>query len=180
MSKVLPQRLRQIAATLTSPGQVDTLLYAADLLTAEEQPAFTGPEPFGFLIEDPVFIGRHRVAVFVHDSVDAMHDWYRRNGRSVKQGGWEWEAVTSYRPTTESDAEVHLARERLYLSIVAHEATHVALLLYAATFLSSRRKARAWRHVAHHTEWMPELVGNLTAHILYGLKAHGFDVDPVD
>jgi hypothetical protein len=135
------------------------------------------PDPFGFVIDDPQYIGRHRVAIFVHDTTARMHAWFAGQGRSAKQGGFEWEAMTSTNRTDEYDIEIHLSAERLYLSIFAHEAAHVALLLYADVFLSSQKKARAWRHVKHHTEWMPELIGNLTAHIVYGLREHGYSID---
>jgi hypothetical protein len=135
------------------------------------------PAPFGFVISDAQYIGRHRVAVFVHHTTARMHAWCQENGIKAQGGGFEWEALTSEHRTDEWDIEVHLSTERLYLSIVAHEATHVALLLYASVFLSSQKKARAWRHVRHHTEWIPELVGNLTAHIVYGLREHGYRID---
>jgi hypothetical protein len=137
----------------------------------------SAPAPFGFVVADPEYIGRHRVAVFIHDTTPRMHAWFAEQGRGALQGGTDWEAMTSEHRTDEWDIEVHLSAERLYLSIVAHEATHVALLLYASTFLSSQKKARAWRHVRHHTEWIPELVGNLTAHIVYGIRAHGYRID---
>ena len=54
--------------------------------------------------------------------------------------------------------------EDLHLSIVAHEATHVALA-HAAHIERSRAGAKKW--LLDHPEWGAEMVGNLTALVWY-------------
>jgi hypothetical protein len=132
----------------------------------------------GWIIDDPVYVDRLPVIVYVHGSIDAMHDWYRAHDREVEQGGWEWDAVTSSRIGDHADPdlgdcfEIHFAKTRLWYSIIAHEATHVGLLMYAHHHLRKHRRARAWKHVQHHTEQIPETVGNLTAHLIVLLQQH--------
>lgn len=62
-------------------------------------------------------------------------------------------------------AVVMLAKPELHLSIVAHEAAHIALL-HQAHIMNSRIGARRWLH--EHPEYIAQMIGNLTAILWYG------------
>lgn len=63
-------------------------------------------------------------------------------------------------------ALIMLSAEELHLSVVAHEATHVALYQHSRTE-RSRIGARRW--LVDHPESVAEMIGNLTALIWYGI-----------
>lgn len=75
---------------------------------------------------------------------------------------------------------IHLAADALYLSHIAHEATHAALFMYEHTVLTGIPNARASRHISNHDETIPYLVGSITALLCYWLTAEGFTLDPED
>lgn len=146
-------------------------------------------EPQAWVIHDTKYVDPLPVVVHVHETVGVMHDWYREHDREVQQGGWEWDAVTSARTGDAADDElgecfeIHFARTRLWTSIIAHEATHVGLMMYSRHYLWKHRRARAWKHIEQHTEQIPETVGNLTAHLLILLREHfpdDIDAEPDD
>jgi hypothetical protein len=131
-------------------------------------------EPLSFLIDDSEYVGKRRILVVVHAEVESMHEWFRERGRAADHGEWNWEGITSTNVNDAYDIEIHLAQTRLWLSIIAHEATHAALFCYGWDSLKGEG-ARARDHVGErHSETIPVMVGNVTAHIIAGLKEHGF------
>ncbi|MCK2034473.1 hypothetical protein [Microbacterium sp. KSW4-4] len=67
-------------------------------------------------------------------------------------------------------AVIMLNAEELYLSIVAHEASHVALYHHSG-LEQTRVGARRW--LKDHPESIAEMIGNLTALIWYGIPDLG-------
>lgn len=63
-------------------------------------------------------------------------------------------------------ALVMLAKDELELSVVAHEAAHIALF-HHRNILTGRISARRWLN--DHPEHIAEMIGNLTAIIWYNL-----------
>jgi hypothetical protein len=124
-------------------------------------------------------MGVPRVDVVVHPTVDLLNDWRRHedmDSTGSPDGDTDAESmgITTFDPDRQVPFEVHLAADAIYLSIVAHEATHVALWDYAAQVTNGKPGARASRHIAGHDETMPYGVGNLTALIWYQLQEAGF------
>lgn len=62
-------------------------------------------------------------------------------------------------------AVIYMAKPDLYVSIVAHEATHIALNYHAQ--LTGRGGAKQWLRT--HPEYVAEMVGNMTSLIWYGI-----------
>lgn len=122
-----------------------------------------------------------RMEIVVHPTVALLNEW--RDHKGMADHGGE-EARDSYGITTyDHDPEqpdlvpfqVHLAADGLYLSVVSHEATHVALFDYDRYVLSGIPGARASAHIGNHDETIPYTVGNVTALIWYQLLQAGFE-----
>lgn len=62
-------------------------------------------------------------------------------------------------------AVIFLSKPNLELSLVAHEATHIAL--HHHSYEQGRGGAKRWLH--DHPESVAEMVGNMTAFIWYGI-----------
>lgn len=124
-------------------------------------------------------MGVPRVDVVVHPTVALLNEWRRHEGWASTGAPEDVEDVDSMGVTVH-DAEkpvpfeVHLAAEAIHLSVVAHEAVHVALWHYAREFLDDMPGARASAHISRHGETIPYAVGNLAALIWYQVLGAGF------
>jgi hypothetical protein len=133
--------------------------------------------PISIVIEDPQYVDPLPVVLTVHESVARLQAWHRETWPDDPLSHRDnWEAVTIPRFGAKRDdelgecVEIYLALDRLWTSIVVHEVTHAALMLYTRHHLRKHRRARAWKHIGNHTEQLPETVGNLAAHVLIVLR----------
>lgn len=116
------------------------------------------------------------LSVVVHPTRALLNDWRDRNGMSEPDSV----AMSRYDDELDPPFEMHLAADSIFLSIIAHECTHIALWDYGYGLLEGMPGARASAHITRHDETIPYSVGNLTALVFYALANEGFDLTPDD
>jgi hypothetical protein len=107
------------------------------------------------------------VTMKVHPSRELLNEWLAEEG-------------VTFDDEREEGVTIHLNVDDLFLCHIAHEAGHAALFIYADRVLTALPNARASAHIRNHDESIPSLIGNLTALLVYWLRAEGFTLDPED
>jgi hypothetical protein len=124
----------------------------------------------GFVIHpDPLGLTRP-LTVLVYPDRATLNDWLT-DDEDLAPGSTDSAAVSTWSDGDDMELTIRLDRRHLELSIVAHEVTHIVLAVYSRDVLTP--SARASAHITHHDETIPELVGNLTAFVWFGLISHG-------
>lgn len=113
-------------------------------------------------IVDPVMLDNHVFYVHVHKNIDRMADHKD-----------EW-TTEEFAHTNVEDGKIiiHLSKDYMELSLVAHEATHAVLWsMDRAAWPKSGKKMKLF----NHPEEVAKLIGNLTALIWYSNQPKAAD-----
>lgn len=115
----------------------------------------------------------HGVHVFVFNDVEAL----RRACGDAEAGA---HSITYRKPDSAGVGAIVMLAQPVTLSAIVHEVTHVGLFWARGT---TRRKQRAFNFLSHHTEYLPELISNLSSVLWFSLPQDLLEplgVEPAD
>lgn len=115
-----------------------------------------------FILEPDPMTTEYAVHVFIFKDLETLR---RARDRPSSEPEASAASVLYDEPDSRNTiALIMLAADTLELSLVVHEVTHVALHIYS---LSLAPNATARAHITNHSEFLPELIGNLSAMVWF-------------
>lgn len=126
-----------------------------------------------FFLRSDDMLGEYGVEVMVFKTNEQLNHARHLTGVSIKSAKAAAGSFLYNEPDDEGTiAIMMLSLEDLELSLVSHEATHIALHVYGIRHLRRKPKSMAHAHIVNHTEELPEAIGNMTAYVWWNLRSN--------